>query len=575
METKFGTVDHPVYGTLDFPLAEGAKSITLAQADEWLKANPDYTSTLKIKNHAAATKDSLDELSKNLGSVDRAQLYLYNFFDKNGANIAKNFGKMGAEATLSTVGQGLGAATGPLAPIAIPALGSAGAFVGNVGAQFVNDGRVNWGDAGGAAITGAVPGGSLAKLTSAQLALLGAKQSLAAVAADTVRKKVDEKRTITAPEALSSAVFGYASPYLGKALDRASNAPTREAAERALHDGFNQESGAMGRELGLVRIPTDVNPESQMLQKLESMSGVIDNAKAAIRINQPRINKAVREELGLMPGNAFNPNTVDVYVAAAAKPYEDVGKLSSNAADALLEWRKNNTEARKAWQSYYSGSGGPQAQQIAKQADFDSEAALNVMKAEAQSAGRNDLIAELEAARVKLAKIGAAEFAMNKGSANIDPVVLGKMLDDGYPLSGNFLKIARFQNANSRVAKDASGVSAPGVNRLAQIITGASVIGGATAGSVAGKGDAMMTGAGTVAGALGGALASRAITAVTPQPGTIPRAIMFSDAFQNRLVKPNYGATIQDPAAAMARYMTARQGQEEPVQAQLSQYISR
>lgn len=309
METQYAKVEIPGYGTKEFPVENGLAP-TPSQVKEWMQYNPEIVATWKKVDHATITKEAIDDVAKHLGPIDRAQLYTSLFFDSAGNNIsnaakfakenpdkvAKGAAKIGLEAGGATLGQAAGVALGG---VGVAPLGAFGGAMGNVMGQMIDDENpFSWGDVGAAAVMGAIPGATLANASARQVALKGAQYALAGVAADTVRKGIDEKRAITGPEALSSAVFGYGSAYLGKALDKAANAPTRQAAKNALDMGFEEESRRMGRELGFVLPPTEVN-NSPLNQKIQSLSGIIDPAKDAIRRNQLPLQRAIKQDIGI------------------------------------------------------------------------------------------------------------------------------------------------------------------------------------------------------------------------------------------------------------------------------------
>ena len=328
METQYAKVNVPGYGTKEFPVADGIPP-TPAQVKEWMQYNPEVVATWKKADPSIITKEAIDDVAQHLGPVDRAQLYTSMFFDGAGNNVsnalkyakenpgaiakgtAKEGAKIGLEAGGQMAGNVLGVALGGVGTVA---LGAAGATVGNIIGQMMDDDPFSWGDATAAFTMGLVPGASLAGAPARKVAMKGAQYALTGVAADTVRKRMDEGRWLTTPEALSSAVFGYGSTYLGKALDKASNAPTKLAAKHELTKGFENESRAMGRELGFVLPLTEVN-NSPAYQKLQSVSGLIDPAKDAIRRNQPFLEWALERDIGI--GAEIRFNDAEVYGTAA------------------------------------------------------------------------------------------------------------------------------------------------------------------------------------------------------------------------------------------------------------------
>ena len=356
METQYAKVNVPGYGIKEFPVENGIPP-TQAQVKEWMQYNPEAVAKWEKVDSNIITKEAIDEVAKYAGPIDRAQLYMGMFFNNTGENVgnaykyakenpgkvAKNAATGGAKIGLEAGGQAIGNVVGTaFGGVGMVPLGAAGAGIGNLIGQAIDDDPFSWGDFTAAVIMGAVPGTSLANASARQLAFKGSQYALAGVAADAARKQIDQGRAITAPEALSSAVFGYGSAYLGKALDKARNAPTVAAAKMEMRMGFEEESRKMGRELGFVLPPTEVN-NSPLNQKIQSLSGIIDPAKDAIRRNQPFLEAALERDIGIGVELKFDGDDVFSTAAGAMKGRESgtaTRMASSGGAGPSAEFRK-------------------------------------------------------------------------------------------------------------------------------------------------------------------------------------------------------------------------------------------
>ncbi len=70
---------------------------------------------------------------------------------------------LGLRAGGPAIGQAAGSLTGPLSPVAVPALGGIGGVIGEVAAELHEGKQPSFGKMLSAFISGAIPGGSLAK----------------------------------------------------------------------------------------------------------------------------------------------------------------------------------------------------------------------------------------------------------------------------------------------------------------------------------------------------------------------------------------------------------------------------
>ena len=142
----------------------------------------------------------------------------------------------------------------------------------------------------------------------------------------------------------------------------------------------------------------------------------------------------------------------------------------------------------------------------------------------ATQAGRPELIAQLREARTAIAKSYDIERALNVGDGNVSATVIGRLLDQGKPLSGELKVIGRFAQAFPSVTREAAMVPTPGVSALDPLASAAFGMGGYAA-------------AGGPAGLLAAGL---------PLLRGPARSLTLSDLMQKRLIRepPGLGETF-------------------------------
>jgi hypothetical protein len=95
--------------------------------------------------------------------------------------------------------------------------------------------------------------------------------------------------------------------------------------------------------------------------------------------------------------------------------------------------------------------------------------------------GRPELIDRLRDARQLIARTYDVERAMNLGDGNISAQIIGRMFDQGRPLTGELATIGKFAQAFPRVTRDASIVPPSGVSGTDAAMSAVLGLGGATA----------------------------------------------------------------------------------------------
>lgn len=498
------------------PVAAPAEYSDAGAKQEWASASPVQRAALLMAKFGGYGKAPLEAMAKSAVS--------------GGARVAG-----------PVLGQALGAATGPAAPIAVPVLGAIGGAVGELGAQMNEGGALRSGAIGGAAIAGAMPGSSLAGAGAKRVGAEMVKQGVGNIAAKTAETAIDEARLPTALEAGAAATGAVIGTGLAKSMDKGLNAQTVAAALKRSQDSTRRETIKLGQELGYVLPPSVLRPNLAN-DTINSIGGKAAMAQEAVRRNQPITNAAVREELGLPPGEGFSPKSLNNAKIGPNATYAKVAGVSPEMKIMLDTFKQEQADASQLFTTYRDQF--PKKPEIlagAKAAQQRADEMADIMEGEAVKAGKKDLMKEFHEARVKFAKIGLAERALNKGDGNIDASVIGRALDAGEKLTGNFEKIGRFQQAFGQAVREASKVPPSGVNQLMPILAGGM-----------GTYGAMTTGAAGAAAALPFFMAPR-----------LARDVALSQFFQRNAMNPTYGVTRQDIPAMLARFGSSSLGRQQ------------
>lgn len=471
---------------------------------------------------------------------------------------------MGIRSGGPALGQAAGAMTGPLSVAAVPVLGGIGGAISEYIALKREGKEADLGKIIAAAISGAVPGVSMAKAGAGQVAKEGAKYAAGELAAKTAETVIDQGELPSAGEAVGAVAGGAGGAALGRVMSRVA-AKTSDQALNELRD----QSFRDVRKWGIVVPPSEMGKGSDTVA---SIAGKAATTQEAAKRNQFGWQMAAREELGLgaeaLPIRKSELEAIrdaegapyrkiqDIREGAVAELEQRLAALSKEAdphaaamafdtpetraeletlttlaaadVDALKESRKAMQRHRK---DFFSGN--PEAYEPWQKAKAQSEALENAIEKAAAIIPDKALPAQLKAARQKIAKTYSVENSLNPGNGFVDPAEFGRQLMNGEPLSGNLEKIAKFQLAFRREAVEAGRVPAPGVGNLgAQLSTG-----------MASQGDAP-----GMIGAVVNATAGRAA-----------RPFLLSDMVQNDLLNP---VERQNFAAVMARYLAENEAEK-------------
>jgi hypothetical protein len=199
-----------------------------------------------------------------------------------------------------------------------------------------------------------------------------------------------------------------------------------------------------------------------------------------------------------------------------------------------------------------SRDGDPKALSEAKALWADAKVLETKIEKAADSIGRPGLADEMRAARKQIAQSYVIDNALDH-NGNLSAAVLGRMLDNGVPLTDQLRLIAKFEQTAGGVMKEAAKAPSaiPDALRFATGM-GTAAMGAGTAFASKGVSPAM----------LGGAVAGMAVPYATQFAA---KKIMFNPAYQRTMLTPNaLLASVDQPdlLAQFARFSTATAGRE-------------
>lgn len=402
------------------------------------------------------------------------------------------------------LGQTIGAATGPLAPVAVPVLGGIGGGLSEALAQFREGNGFHPGAIFAATGTGAVPGSWMAK---GGLAVAGLKGAALNTVSQYAQKGIDQDRVPTLAELLLSDTLS-----AGGGAGAAKLAGAKQLAvlnpQEQLMIGRDRAFRQM-RPFGITVPPSDVGKGSDMIG---GIGGAAPTRYAAIAKNQPGWQAATREDLGLSGNGPLFPKQYQDLRKALAAPYQQMQDISENAQAQLEKFRAAGPTAidgpsTAALQDYdksvkhltdplvVQAAGDikalPGARLAAHQAmvdwknqvqgaTYDKWQALkgsadeleNKIEAAAISAGKPDLAKAIANSRRLISKSYLAQATTNPDNGLVSPKGFGDVSWEAgtrgipSPLDANMQKMAAFYNNFDRLGKTVTDIPAAGVNQL-------------------------------------------------------------------------------------------------------------
>lgn len=490
----------------------------------------------------------------------------------------------------ATIGQIAGA---PFAPatggLSIPVGGSIGGLIGNYGAQKarISSGeqdKVNIGELIGAAITGAVPGSTVAKSGIKTIAKEAAKQGAAGLARNVVQTGIDEGDIPT----LESAALSTLIPAAGGALARRSDLadPKIQSSILAAERNVPVEAAtlAAAQKEGYIIPPSQVNP-SALNSRLESVAGKAAVSQSASVKNQEITNKLANRALGIPEDTQITESVLRKVRDESAKPYREIEELSNAAREKISAIQKerftaddpfelaiqkadpktlaelaplevqaaaNITDLRQARNDAHSAynlylrNADPDALKTARDAEALADKLEDAIEQAAISAGKSSLVDDLIAARQRIARSYDVEKAINLGNADVSAPVIGRLLDRGRPLTGELETIGRFQQAYPFAAREAASVPTPGVSKVE---AGMAALLAATGAGATGSGYGALAGAlPLLSGPARSAVLSHPYQRMFAQFPTpqFPSSIATQEAIAQRLLAQSAGASAAD-----------------------------
>lgn len=289
---------------------------------------------------------------------------------------------------------------------------------------------------------------------------------------------------------LLAVAVGAATPFAMKAIT--------DSSKQLLISGTRKQTLKDAQAVGYSVEPSAIRTPSS---KLEAVAGKASIAQEAAIRNQQVTNGLAAKALGLPESTQLSPALLDDLKLRVAKPYEEVEAL--RASQTNLPWfpryhsqslvdelKQARQDATVLYKQYYRQPD----QGVLKAAEAASATAKSIegdIDMIASAAGKPKLLEQLQAARLLYARINDVEKALNVGSGNVSAPIIGRMLDQGKPLSGELQIIGRFAQSFPRVAREIEGVPPSGVSGTdaassAMLAVGGSAAAGNPAGAVAG-----------------------------------------------------------------------------------------
>lgn len=213
------------------------------------------------------------------------------------------------------------------------------------------------------------------------------------------------------------------------------------------------------RAAGYVVPPASVKPTAGA-RMAETVAGRAATAQDAALRNQEVTNTLAKKSLGLQKDAVLTEESLEGVRKAASVPYQEVAKLSPVAANALERLKEARFEMNR-WFKFGQRTGDPTAQDKARAFQTQSEVLERVIEKAASAGGKPELVTQLKDARKMIAKSYDVERALNVGDGNISARAIGRMLDQGKPLTGELKVIGRFAQAFPAVSREAAGVPSP------------------------------------------------------------------------------------------------------------------
>jgi hypothetical protein len=396
-------------------------------------------------------------------------------------------------AGLPTIGQAVGASTGPFAPIAVPAFGAAGGAISEIINEIRRGEEISPSKILKQSVIGGIPGGGLAKAGGKELAKEAGKILGVTTAASAAGRAMEGKSAIPTPLELGKDILEAGAATAGAKFGAAEKPISKY--EQMFVDRDAALTAAKNEGLNVKIPPSMVGGKSPVsLSTIAEQSSI---AKAASEHNLYEFQKAARAELGLPTTGRITirpDEDLALVRERAAVPYQKIDEISKSAKNELNdiiesagddaeklknildsdeaktlsikagadvdELKKLRRDAQKAWDAFKSGN--PEKFSEWQEASRAAESIEQKIDQVGQLVGDKQLISDLREARKKIAQSYQVESALSDRTTGLlDPNQLAVQFNSGAPLTGKLKAIADFSNAFDRAAVEASTFNRP------------------------------------------------------------------------------------------------------------------
>jgi len=330
----------------------------------------------------------------------------------------------------------------------------------------------------------------------------------------------------------------------GKAISEGLQASVKEANRQNALNAPKADVLHRGQQAGLVIPKSEVAP-SFANNRLEGFAGKAAMNQESILKNQKIVTDLARKSLGIADDQPLSVDVLNKYRKAKSAPYEEVANLptqpslargystnsiaQTNSKQDLFNLRQARNDAQ-GWYEAAKRSASPDDMKKARQAEALATQLEDRLEQRAIAANKPELLNQLREARRDIAKSYDVEKALNVATGEVDPAIIGNLLDKGSPLTGDLKLIGEFKEAFPKYMKAGEKAQVPGVSKVEAITSLLMGTGGAAA-----------------AGPFG------ALAAVVPLMSTPVRELLLSKPYQRKFVKiaktnPSKAAIILDKA---------------------------
>ena len=247
------------------------------------------------------------------------------------------------------------------------------------------------------------------------------------------------------------AAGGVAGQYVGgkianKASSMLKDITANKAAERAQNTVVDQTLNEAHR-AGYVFPPTAMNKNSF----LEGVSGQFKTQQEAAWRNQQITNNLMRKDLGLKPNEPVTKQAFQKFFKEQGKAYEDVAKLSNQAAIELEALKTVRHEAKLHF-DHYARTADPEALLKGQTLRQTADSLEQSLESHALNANKPDLVNKLRIARTNMAKGYTYEDAVRFSTGDVNAANIAKdytsgMRGEGPKLTGNLERIGKIAEA--------------------------------------------------------------------------------------------------------------------------------